>query len=40
MVRLKEAFGLKSDITLELLVSAGGIIKPAEVEKDWKPIGK
>jgi uncharacterized protein (TIGR00255 family) len=34
MVRLKESFGLKSDITLDLLVSSGGIIKPAEVQKD------
>jgi uncharacterized protein (TIGR00255 family) len=34
MVRLKESFGLKSDITLELLVSSGGIIKPAESQKD------
>ncbi len=34
LVQLKEAFGFKSDITLELLVSAGGIIKPGEVEKD------
>jgi uncharacterized protein (TIGR00255 family) len=44
MVRLKESFGLTSDITLELLVSAGGIIKPAEVQKDlegyWKLIRK
>jgi uncharacterized protein (TIGR00255 family) len=42
LARLKESFGFKSDITLELLVSAGGIIKPAEVEKDlesyWKII--
>lgn len=34
LVRLKESFGFKSDITLEHLISAGGIIKPAEVEKD------
>lgn len=42
LVRLKESFGFKSDITLEHLISAGGIIKPAEVEKDleayWKII--
>jgi uncharacterized protein (TIGR00255 family) len=42
LVRLKEAFGLQSDITLEQLIAAGGIIKPAETEKDmeayWKII--
>lgn len=42
LVRLKESFGIKSEITLEHLISAGGIIKPAEVEKDleayWKII--
>jgi uncharacterized protein (TIGR00255 family) len=42
LVQLKESFGFKSDITLEQLISAGGIIKPAEVEKDleacWKII--
>jgi uncharacterized protein (TIGR00255 family) len=42
MVQLKKSLGLTSDITLELLVSAGGIIKPAEVQKDlegyWKII--
>jgi uncharacterized protein (TIGR00255 family) len=34
LVRLKESFGFKSDITMEQLISVGGIIKPAEVEKD------
>ncbi len=42
LVQLKESFGFKSDITLDQLISAGGIIKPAEVEKDleacWKII--
>lgn len=31
---LKESFGFKSEISMEQLISAGGIIKPAEVEKD------
>jgi uncharacterized protein (TIGR00255 family) len=42
MVQLKESLDLTSDITLDLMVSAGGIIKPAEVQKDlegyWKII--
>ena len=31
---LKESFGFESEISMEQLLSAGGIIKPAEVEKD------
>ncbi|MCU0614600.1 MAG: YicC family protein [Desulfobacterales bacterium] len=42
LVRLKEFLGLKLDITLEQMISVGGIIKQAEVEKDleayWKII--
>ncbi len=42
LVRLKQFLGLKTDITLDQVISVGGIIKPAEVEKDleayWKII--
>lgn len=34
LVQLRESFGLKSDISLELMVGAGGIIKPADIQKD------
>ena len=42
--KLKESFGFKAEITMEQLLSAGGIIKPAEIEKDldayWKIISE
>ncbi len=42
LVRLKEKFGLASEISLETLLSAGGIIRPSEAEKDleayWNPV--
>ena len=38
--RLKEKFAIESDISLDMLLSPGGIIKPTETEKDteacWK----
>ncbi len=42
LVRLKEKFGLSSEISLETILSAGGVIKPSEAEKDleayWNPV--
>lgn len=34
LVQLRESFGLKSGISLELMVEAGGMIKPADTQKD------
>ena len=34
LVRLKEKFGLASEVTLEMLLAPGGIIKAAETETD------
>lgn len=44
LLQLRDSFSLKSDITLELMAMASGIIKPAETQSDpetfWKPLSE